>query len=336
MPTNKNITLRYQILDRCFSDIKDKYTFKRLLNIVNENLYNHYGESVSVRSLWNDIEFFRSDAGFKAPLKTYRFKGNECYYRYEDATFSIYKTPLTINEINNLKATIEMLNKYRGIPANAWLEEVISSLELKFGLKSNKEDLISFSQNDQLKGVEYLSDVIDFTLNHQAVDLRYVSFKGKTIETTFHPYYVKQYNQRWFLLGVKDKDKDNEVTVLALDRIDYIYRSNTPFKENTTIDFSTYFDDFIGVSKPGDDVQKERYLLQFTKDRFPYVETKPIHHSQKNIDKENGIIELNLRRNKELDQQIFSYLPDITILEPKWYKNEIIEKIQQNLKNYRS
>lgn len=53
--------------------------------------------------------------------------------------------------MQNLRATIEMLSKYRGLPSNGWLEEVISNLELRFGVKSDAENLVSFGQNEQLK-----------------------------------------------------------------------------------------------------------------------------------------------------------------------------------------
>ena len=38
MPTNKNAQLRYQILDRCFSDFHHKYFIEDLLDKVNDAL----------------------------------------------------------------------------------------------------------------------------------------------------------------------------------------------------------------------------------------------------------------------------------------------------------
>jgi hypothetical protein len=43
MPTNKNALLRYQILDRCFSNRHRKYTIEDLVDAVNEALYDMYG-----------------------------------------------------------------------------------------------------------------------------------------------------------------------------------------------------------------------------------------------------------------------------------------------------
>lgn len=123
------------------------------------------------------------------------------FYRYTDSDFSIFKNELTTEEVTNLRSTIEMLNRYRGIPANAWLEEVISNLEYRFGVKANSENLISFEQNDMLKGLEHLSGLIDATINHQTIELSYQSYGKDKRQILVYPYYIKQYNGRWFLLA---------------------------------------------------------------------------------------------------------------------------------------
>lgn len=332
MPLGKNPDIRYKILDRCFSNFKHKYDIDELLEIVNDYLNDFSGQTINVRQLREDIRFMRDPAAYNAPIKAYPLEGNKCYYRYEDESFSIFKSELSLEDTQNLSATIEMLKKYRGIPANAWLEEIISNLELRFGLKSDSEELISFGQNEQLKGLEFLSDIIDYTLNHQTIVVFYRTFKGKELEMTIHPYYVKQYNGRWFLFGLNEKF--NKISVIALDRIRQIYLPDIVFKPNNKIDFSSYFDDIIGVTMPDGDTSKETFIFKFSKERFPYVESKPMHKTQETIDEKNCIIKINVFRNRELDQQIFSYIPDITIIEPEWYKQLIIEKIQENLKKY--
>lgn len=59
MPTNKNAQLRYQILDRCFSDFKHKYTINDLMDKVNDALYDLTGTDISVRQIRADIKYMR-------------------------------------------------------------------------------------------------------------------------------------------------------------------------------------------------------------------------------------------------------------------------------------
>jgi predicted DNA-binding transcriptional regulator YafY len=238
MPTNKNAQLRYQVLDRCFSDFTHKYSIDDLIDKVNDVLYDLNGTEVSIRQIRDDIKYMRDRVTYNAPIKAYPWDGKKCYYRYEDRDFSIFNNDLSVEEVNKLRLTLDMLNNYRGIPGNSWLEEVISNLEYRFGIKSNKDNVIAFEQNEQLKGLKYLSEVIDATVNHTPLIIYYRTYKGKELTSTLHPYHVKQYNNRWFLFGYEDES--GKIANKALDRIQRISLANVPFKSNNYIDFSHF------------------------------------------------------------------------------------------------
>ena len=103
MPTNKNAQLRYQILDRCFSDFSRKYEIQDLLEKVNDALYDMYGTEVSLRQIREDIKYMRDRVTFDAPIKAYQYDGKKCYYRYSDSNFSIYNNELSVDDLNKLE-----------------------------------------------------------------------------------------------------------------------------------------------------------------------------------------------------------------------------------------
>ena len=299
MPTNKNALLRYQILDRCFSNRYRKYTIEDLVDAVNEALYDMYGSEVSMRQIRDDIKYMRDRVSYNAPIEAVPFEGKRCYYRYSDPNYTIFNNELTTEEVTKLCSTINMLGRYRG-GANRWLEEVISNLELRFGIKTNREHVVAFEQNEQLRGLEFLSELI------------------------------------WFLFGLEQTPNGDRIANRALDRIVKFSKANVPFVPNTSIDFSTRFDDVVGVTIPDDDVQKETVVLKFEPDRFPYVVSKPIHHSQKVLSEEDCILQIEVRPNKELESVIFSYFPHVEVLAPASLREEFKEKIASNLKKYTS
>lgn len=333
MPTNKNAQLRYKILDRCFSNFKHKYTIEELVDEVNENLSDLTGQIISLRQIRDDIKYMRDRVSYNAPIKAYPLGiGRQCYYRYEDSGFSIFDNELSTEEVKDLRSTIEMLGKYRGTPANAWLEEVISNLEYRFNIKPNTENLIAFENNEQLRGLEFLSEVIDMTIHHQPFHIHYCSFKGKEHNAIIHPYFVKQYNNRWFVLGYNDKY--NAISIYALDRIQSIKKSDSAFHKNDSVDFKTYFDNIIGVTLLDESTPIETIVLRFEANRFPYVLSKPIHPSQETVNMDDHTISIKVRPNNELRQLIFSYIPDVEVVSPAWFREEIKNKIEENLKKY--
>ena len=307
MPINKNALLRYQILDRCFSDRHRRYEIEDLVDKVNDALLDMYGKTVSLRQIRADITYMRDRVSYNAPIVARPIEGRRCYYTYEDPHFSIFSSELSVEEVKNLLSTIDMLGRYRS-PKNAWLEEVISSLELRFGIKANRDKVVSFEQNDQLKGIEFLSDLIDAIINHQPLKMTYRPYKGDE-----H--------------GMSPVNK-------ALDRIVKFSVANVRFVENDQIDYETYFDDIVGVTHDRKHPDLEHVVLKFAKERFPYVVSKPIHLSQQVVNAEDGTLSIDVRINRELEQNIFSFGQQVEVLSPEWFRNQIVEKYKEIIKIY--
>lgn len=335
MPTNKNAQLRYRILDECFRDRTHKYFIEDLVNKVNEALYDLYGNSsVSLRQIREDIKNMRERLMYNAPIKAYPCEGKKCYYRYEDPDFSIFNSDLSLEELENLSRTIEILGRYEGLPENAWLYEMLPVLEGTFGINPNIRKVVCLQQNRQLRELQYLPNLIDAASKHQVLVIYYSPFIGNARVTTVHPYYLKQYNSRWFLFGYEEET--GRITNKALDRIIRFEPSNNKFRINTNIDFEHYFDDVVGVTVPSSvaSVHKQTVKLRFTARRFPYVESKPLHHSQHTIDSGDHVVSIEVYPTLELDQQILSFGEDVEVLEPQDYRNHIEGIVQEMAKNY--
>ena len=335
MATNKNAQKRYQVLDRCFRNVDRDYTIEDLLNEVNYELSRSLGTHVSLRQLRYDINEMRSSDMFNAPIVTERMgsKGDRhYYYRYSDPDFSIYKNDLSDQEMDVLRSAIDMLGRYRGMPSTAWLEEVVSNLEYRFGIVPNSENVVSFSQNENLKGLKYLSHVIEATTHHRPLHVLYRPFSGREIDTVIHPYHVKQYNNRWFLFGqIEGKER---LTNFPLDRIVTLSdATGIKFIKNEKYDFEHYFDDIVGVTF-NDKETKQQIRLRFSEKRFPYVVSKPIHHSQQVEDEQQRIVTIEVIPNRELTQQIFAFGSDVEVLAPEHYRNLFASKIAENFKKY--
>ena len=335
MSTNKNAFIRYQALDKCFRDRRYRYYIDDLIEKCEEAMIYYNGDGgVSRRQIFDDIKFMESKTGWSIPLERKK-DGRKIYYRYEKPDFSINKQPLTDEEAQQLKTVILTLSRFRGLPSNEWVDEVISNLELRFNLKGQNENLIGFEQNPNLKGINLLAPIIEATSNHQALKVVYRNYKNSDNEKTLivHPYYVKQYNNRWFLLAL---DNDNHfISNFALDRICSLALSeDIAFIPNNDIDFEHYFDDVVGVTIPKKEILKETIQLRFTSNQFPYVKSKPIHSSQKIIDENSREIAIEVRPNYEIDQQILSFGPDVEVLAPDNYRAHTRHKLEDTLKKY--
>jgi predicted DNA-binding transcriptional regulator YafY len=130
-------------------------------------------------------------------------------------------------------------------------------------------------------------------------------------------------------------DARQDLTNIALDRIQSLETSKKDFQENTQYDFNEYFDDIIGVSLTKNR-EPEKVELFITNGLYPYIETKPLHGSQKIISKnELGvIIQIEVIINHELEQLIMSYGESVKVLNPPLFATKIRDRIQRSIENY--
>lgn len=332
MPNTKNAIIRYLALDKCFRDFRHRYYIENLVDACSKAVYDFTGnDSVSRRTVLADIAFMESPEGWDIPLVRHK-DGKRVFYRYESKDFSINNNDLTDDEITQLEVVISTLSRYRTLPSYEWIEETITNLKYRFGFNAPQENVIGFDHNERLTGIGFLPKVIDAATNHQTLSVSYRTFKGTAEDWIIYPYYVKQYNSRWFLFGWNKKY--DAISNIPLDRIVRLQSLDLPFKENTNIDFDKYFDDIIGVTIPESDVPKTKIRLQFARDRFPYIVSKPIHHSQTILDEDKCIVEIDVIPNNELDTLLLSFGPQVIILFPQWYRDRVTDKIKENLKNY--
>jgi len=167
-----------------------------------------------------------------------------------------------------------------------------------------------------------------------AVELCYQSFKARSANTfVFHPCGLKEYRNRWFVLGIRKRN--TPILNLALDRIMSIGECHVKYVLPAGFDISGYFHDVIGVSvNPGEST--ERVLLHADHETAPYIATKPIHHSQKVEESvSSGVIfSLQVQLNFELEREILGFGDRIKVLAPEKLKRRIRDIITQALDQY--
>ena len=335
MSTNKHATIRYHALDQCFSNTGRKYFIDNLIDACNNALYEYTGkhEGVKRRQVFDDIKFMESEQGWSIPLERLK-DGKKVYYRYSDKSFSIKNQAINENEVKQLLDTVSILTRFKGMPQFEWMEEILIRLETAFKLRGNNSAIVGFEQNPYLKGLNYFSELFRAIQNKVVLDVKYKGFKQPdSVDITFHPYYLKQYNGRWFIFGFNAGVKD--ISNLALDRIIKISETSKKYIQNKSIDFDEYFEDAIGVT-----IDKEekpvKVSLQISNKLWPYIETKPIHGSQKVKSKEeNGVlIELTVLPNYELTAYIFALGEEVKVISPYNLKLILKNKAQKLLNNY--
>lgn len=330
MATNKNARLRYEALDKCLSNFSRKYYIEDLQKACCDYLTRELSidTTVSKRQIYTDLKEMENSPSMRAPIKAYQ-DGQRKYYRYSQEGFSI--VDLTDDELMGLDATVNMLASFRGMPQFDWMTDIICKLKKKYKVTDTQRNILSFDSNVDLRGIDRFKELFNYILNEQPIKITYEPFGKVPFETVIHPYFLKQYNNRWYILGYNAKFKD--ISVFALDRIKNVESITEVFIPDTLIeDPFDYFFDVVGTTIPNEG-EVEKVVLRFKPKRYEYVSAKPIHHTQKSDDI-NNTITIEVIPNKELEAIILGFGNDVEVLEPEHLRNEIIEIMKECCKNY--
>ena len=326
MPTTKNALVRYQTLDRCFRNPGKRFYFEDLLEECNRAL-NELGQGgIGRTQLYKDIRFMKAHKDWDIEIEKHK-DGARVYYQYADQASSINNnSQLNQVEAEKLKSALSILNRFKGLPQFKWINELIPKIDQAFNLNEEKPGIISFDNNEFLKGLEFIDPLFNAILYKKCIEVKYQSFRNpEEVSKILSPYHLKEYNNRWYVYG-KDMEYSSIIN-LALDRISSINESSYDYIE-TTIDFEEYFEDSLGVSI-NSDVETEKILLRVEKSQWPYIETKPLHGSQRVIerDKDYTDIQLELIPNYELESQILQFGEKVEVLRPITLRKKIKNRV---------
>lgn len=353
MPANKNAMTRYKILDELLSDRYHNYTLDDLTDIVNDRLAQLEIEPIVRRTIEKDIQYLEYASEFLVELERYTAKGVDCFdkesqrtitkrcIRYADPTFSIFKKAMSDDERYLLRELLSMVGQFDGLPELSSLEDLRSRLQL-----SDNKHIISLAKNP-LNNSNIFAQLFAAISNKQVIEIKYHTFADlqNAHSVLVHPYLLKEYNRRWYLIGAAVQD--DKLLTLALDRIETVIPQSVHVYKEYDGNLQERYEDIVGVTL-FEDKPIEHIVFWVSDASMHYVLTKPIHESQRHYTHEreaelrsqypmleNGaFFSIDCIINYELIRELMSFGKDLLVLTPESVKNQIIEKISENIQSY--
>ena len=316
-----------------------KVTLEELIEACNAALYetNGYGE-VSRRTIQHDIQEMRysQTLGYYAPIKVVDKK----YYMYDEYGYSITQIPLSSEDMAQLSEAVDLLKQMSAFRGFDGVEDVVNRLEdYVASMRYKVEPVILLESNERLRGLEYFTDLHNAIMNKVPIVITYKSFRSAEAQTfCFSPYILKEFRNRWFVFGDRHDFTYTPLCNLALDRIEGISAAPTGERYLKDSDFhpSTFFKDMIGVTRNVESpVEHVTFIASATE--APYIKTKPLHQSQREIEaREDGsvLFSIDVILNHELERDLLGYGEGITVLSPDGLVEKLHKRLAETLENY--
>jgi len=334
MPKNYSAYIRYLVINRKLTKrgrakLKDlKEACERALDIY----------PLGDRTIEKDIHNMRYDQGlgFNAPIKIDRSSGE---YYYEEPDFTIDERSLSDEEIVSLLFASQLLEQFKDMEVfntfRGTVQKLIDAVEIFTEDTHNTlKDKVEFEHPPELKGSEHIEIIIHSLSDNIVLQIKYQSFYSTTAKThVIHPYYLKEYRNRWYLIGYHENYKG--IRTYSLDRIKSIEQLSDHIFVESDFKAREYYRNIVGVTAL--DREPIEIKLAFTKEQSYYLKTQPLHESQEIVEEneERVVFRYYIVPTFEFTAQILGWSDEVEVLEPEEYRNKIIKLLQSSLNQYK-
>jgi predicted DNA-binding transcriptional regulator YafY len=276
--------IRFKTLDECFRHpigiTKREIIDKVLMKLLEKKEDPGYTIRTFEKDV-SDMKFLNSD--FKENLeKGSLFKDidgkRKKVFRYADRSFSYYDSELNSREKDLIKKAVNFLFKI-DTKSLTWLDEITNGLDI---FRDDNEEKVIFFDERQKEAVEH-----SFKLIYNAIiEKNPISFFFRKVNShrsekyLVSPYFLKQFDQKWYLFGKRHFNSKAEIERFPLARI---VPGSTEIRGDlgiipTQINFEEYFQNKYGVGDFGKN--PEVIILKIKKSLYERITDKPIHPSQ--------------------------------------------------------
>lgn len=181
---------------------------------------------------------------------------------------------------------------------------------------------------DMPSGRNYLEDIIKAMRDNHVIFISYYSYNSeKYYEFDIHPYFVKAFKKRWYVVAYSPGTDD--IRCYALDRMENVIISDKVFKMPKDLKPAEYFKDCFGIIN-NEDSEVQKVVLKVDAYQSNYIRNLPLHESQKEMKRtdEYSIFEYHLKPEFDFEQEIFSNMDTMEVLEPQRLREEITQRLK--------
>ena len=215
-----------------------------------------------------------------------------------------------------------------------WLLESLSMNNLLNETKDMR-DRILFEKIPSSQ--KWLPVIVNAMRDGKQIEVTYQSFwKDEPCTYKAKPYCLKLFKQRWYMLA-KSEGKD-EPRIYALDeRMINVVQTDQDYKLPAKFNAEKFFAEYFGIIV-GTDWEPQEVKIRVVNDQVKYFDTLPLHDSQRKVPEESNdqytVYRYHLAPTFDFKQELLSHGPDVIVLSPADFCEEVIEDVRKMAANY--
>lgn len=323
------------VLRKCVAQLLGNKSMvsKRTIQILIKNLRERYGNKNKIIKTCG--------CGSEGPIYKLEHISYLCYPEvlYDDADRDIMRILLRVASLYNLP-----------------VKDLVDKLKFHLADYPQTADMVSIDKEPFAGFFKHFGTIFQALFDKEIIQLEYKPANKEGIQSLIvSPLMLKNFNERWYLIGHTHEPNSFDWSVFPLDRIHSInrYIGDKSYRTIPASQINEYYDKVIGYHVPyecvkGGSRENPKHTLQardlittkivFRVDNpetYEFIKCKPLHCSQISDDITHEI-HIEVVENNTLYNRLMEYGNEITILSPASVKDKLLSKVKSiydNLSN---
>lgn len=326
--------IRFRVIDKKLRNKQRPYpTIDDLLEACEDTL----GKQLSKSTIEKDIAAMKFDGslGFEAPIKfSRRYRG----YYYDDPNYTINEVPLNDDEVEAIRFAAETLHQFKEIGIfkqyESAIDKILDRVNISQEFEESADDFVQFEHLPTIRGNEFLGTILNAIKDRKKLHFDYQSYKKiSKSRRTVHPYLLKEYSNRWYLICWSEERET--FVVFGLDRIENLEVGEERYEAHTAFNSDHFFRHSLGITTDSTQ-QPQKIILACHPVLGKYLKSQPIHASQKVLVDNEQIceVELYVLETYELLEKIQSFGNQVEVKSPLSLREKVKEQLKETLAKY--
>jgi predicted DNA-binding transcriptional regulator YafY len=319
MNLSKSAFRRYKVIDGLLRNTMKPYPS---MQEIIEACLDKLDFEPSVETIQKDLANMRLPYpdGFDAPIRYVHAKKG---YEYTDPNYSLTGIALKQEEIDTITEAVDLIRIIGGSRIsnqfNHAVEKLLSATVESRQSQEQKRTVLQTMIPPVSRGFEYFDLFYEACKERIPISILHFSYGKRTfLHTILHPFLIKEFDNRWYVIGYSEKH--DAVRTFGLDRINEPLKVKKKFQAANPSEVEAYLNDVYGVF-PIPEAKKETIKIWANQLATHYYQAYPLHESQQIQKKGSGSSEITfeLIPSIELARYFLSQGNQVRILSPKWF-----------------
>ncbi|KXX70807.1 YafY family protein [Flammeovirga sp. SJP92] len=257
-----------------------------------------------------------------------------CYHDWAaENNFSIFDSNVSASDLLYIRNLLKSVSIFKNSPLFTDESKRLEEINQKITRNISNEDPYIYFDQEEFYGKERMDTIVEYLEKKKDLEIRFETLSGKKSWLRVKPFFLKEWNNMWYLIGYSETDKKvRHLSVARIKEIRETPKIKTVVKNNG---HGSYYDYVWGI-EPQTTQKVMTIIFEIDTSKGIILQNKfnNTFRTEDTSNKKRKRLSFKAVNNQELKNFLLSLGGDVQILKPASLVKSIKKELQKALQQY--